>query len=371
ASAGAVVGYRTGSGAHTRGRRHRTRAEPSRVAAARRRYRCAHRGAAVRRGPGPPRGLADPARTAARRRRPHRPLPGLLRGIPGRGPGDLRPAGGGPLPVRHRRATATPDRVAGSGPAADAPPYRRGPGPGGAGRVIVPPAHPAGLPGPGRRGAAALARTGCFPARADRAVPDPRAGGGTPARRRRRWYGRVVPGAGRDDPQGGAMSVWGALIGQDQAVATLSASVADPAAMTHAWLITGPPGSGRSVAARAFAAALQDPQDTEAQEHQTRTVLAGTHADVSVFATEKMVISIEEARQMGSLSQRAPSQGRWRVIIVEDADRMTERTSNVLLKAIEEPPPRTVWILCAPSPLDVLITIRSRCRLVNLRVPPV
>ena len=167
------------------------------------------------------------------------------------------------------------------------------------------------------------------------------------------------------------MSVWSALVGQDQAVATLSASVANPAAMTHAWLITGPPGSGRSVAARAFAAALQDSQDTEAQDHQTRTVLAGTHADVSVFATEKMVISIEEARQMVSLSQRAPSQGRWRVIIVEDADRMTERTSNVLLKAIEEPPPRTVWILCAPSPLDVLITIRSRCRLVNLRVPPV
>lgn len=167
------------------------------------------------------------------------------------------------------------------------------------------------------------------------------------------------------------MSVWGQLIGQDQAIETLSAAVANPAAMTHAWLITGPPGSGRSVAARAFAAALQDPQDIEGQEHQARTVLAGTHADVTVFATEKMVISIDEAREMVSLSQRAPSQGRWRVIIVEDADRMTERTSNVLLKAIEEPPPRTVWILCAPSPLDVLITIRSRCRLVNLRVPPV
>src|SRR5699024_3254311 len=233
----------------------------------------------------------------------HRPLPGLFRGLPGRRPGDLRSAGGGPLPVRHPRAASAPDRVAGSGPAADAPPYRRGPGPPGAGRIIVPPAHPAGLPGPSRSRAAALARPGCFPARAGRAVPDPRAGGGTPARRRRRWYGPVVPVAGRDDSPGGTMRVWSALVGQDQAVATLSASVANPAAMTHAWLITGPPGSGRSVAARAFAAALQDSQDTEAQDHQTRTVLAGTHADVSVFATEKMVISIEEARQMVSLSQ--------------------------------------------------------------------
>lgn len=167
------------------------------------------------------------------------------------------------------------------------------------------------------------------------------------------------------------MSVWKELIGQEQAIETLSASVANPAAMTHAWLITGPPGSGRSVAARAFAAALQDPDDETGKGHQARTVLAGTHADVTVYATEKMVISIDEAREMVGLSQRSPSQGRWRVIIVEDADRMTERTSNVLLKAIEEPPPRTVWVLCAPSPQDVLITIRSRCRLVNLRVPPV
>ena len=174
------------------------------------------------------------------------------------------------------------------------------------------------------------------------------------------------------------MSVWDDVVGQSAAVATLAEAAALPAAMTHAWLITGPPGSGRSVAARAFAAALQ----CRAAEHGTAevpgcghcrectTALAGTHADVTVVATEKVTISIDEARALVSLAQRSPSGGRWRVIIVEDADRMVERTSNVLLKAIEEPPPRTVWLLCAPSPQDVVVTIRSRCRPVGLRVPP-
>ncbi|MGC0141414.1 MULTISPECIES: DNA polymerase III subunit delta' [unclassified Pseudactinotalea] len=166
------------------------------------------------------------------------------------------------------------------------------------------------------------------------------------------------------------MSVWESLVGQEQAVQVLREAAERPAAMTHAWLITGPPGSGRSVAARAFAAALQAGADASAQEDSARTALAGTHPDVTVLATEKVVITVAEARGLVSLAQRAPSQGRWRVIVVEDADRMGEQTGNVLLKAIEEPPPRTVWVLCAPSPQDVLVTIRSRCRLVNLRVPP-
>lgn len=166
------------------------------------------------------------------------------------------------------------------------------------------------------------------------------------------------------------MSVWDAVVGQEEAVATLRHAAEHPEAMTHAWLITGPPGSGRSIAARAFAAALQAPEDPEGTGHESRTAFAGTHADVRIHTTEKLIISIDEARGLVDQAYRAPSQGRWRVIIVEDADRIAERTSNVLLKAIEEPPERTVWILCAPSPLDMLPTIRSRCRPVNLRVPP-
>ena len=167
------------------------------------------------------------------------------------------------------------------------------------------------------------------------------------------------------------MTVWDDVVGQAAAVASLRAASVDPAAMTHAWLITGPPGSGRSIAARAFAAALQCADGGCGHCQACTTTMAGTHADVTIVATEKVTISIEEVRELIGLAQRSPSQGRWRVIIVEDADRMVERTSNVLLKAIEEPPPRTVWLLCAPSPQDVVTTIRSRCRNVVLRVPPV
>jgi len=181
------------------------------------------------------------------------------------------------------------------------------------------------------------------------------------------------------------VSVWDDVVGQPDAVATLRRAATDPAAMTHAWLLTGPPGSGRSVAARAFAAALQcdGPQDgTPPVPRGSRsgggcgecqactTTLAGTHPDLTVVATDKVVITIDEVRDLIMTAARTPSSGRYRVIVVEDADRMAERTTNVLLKAIEEPPPHTVWVLCAPSAQDVLPTIRSRCRGVVLRVPP-
>ena len=184
------------------------------------------------------------------------------------------------------------------------------------------------------------------------------------------------------------MSVWDQLVGQEQQVQVLqkAASAARQIVcqrgsgnddtgrqMSHAWLITGPPGSGRSLAAKAFAASLQCEGETVGCgkcQGCTQT-MGGTHPDVRYLRTEKVVISIEEARQLIGVAAQAPSQGKWRVIVVEDADRMVERTSNVLLKAIEEPPPHTVWLLCAPSPEDMITTIRSRCRALNLRVPPV
>jgi DNA polymerase III subunit delta' len=169
------------------------------------------------------------------------------------------------------------------------------------------------------------------------------------------------------------VSVWTQVIGQPAVVAELQAAVADPTAMTHAWLFTGPPGSGRSVAARAFAAALQCPDGGDGTCHQCRTVLAGSHADVATVVPEGLSIGVTEARELVRLAGRAPSQGRWQVVVVEDADRMTEQASNAVLKMIEEPPPRTVFLLCAPSlhPDDVPVTIRSRCRVVGLRTPPV
>jgi DNA polymerase III subunit delta' len=173
----------------------------------------------------------------------------------------------------------------------------------------------------------------------------------------------VDPGAG----------VWGQVVGQPAVVAELRAAVSDAAAMTHAWLFTGPPGSGRSVAARAFAAALQCPQGGDGTCHACHTVLTGTHADVTVIVPDGLSIGAAEARELVLRASRAPSQGRWQVILVEDADRMTEHAANAVLKMIEEPPPRTVVMLCAPSlhPDDVPVTIRSRCRVVALRTPSV
>lgn len=167
------------------------------------------------------------------------------------------------------------------------------------------------------------------------------------------------------------MSVWDELVGQAPAVELLRGAVEDPQRMTHAWLLTGPPGSGRSNAARAFAAALQCGDRGCGECHDCVTTLAGTHPDVTVVATEGVVIRADTARPLVELAQRTPSRGGWRVIVVEDADRLNETSGNVLLKAIEEPAPRTVWLLCAPSPQDVLITLRSRSRHVSLRVPPV
>lgn len=162
---------------------------------------------------------------------------------------------------------------------------------------------------------------------------------------------------------------WGEAWGQQEAVDTLRAAAADPAALAHAWLITGPPGSGRAPLAMAFAAALiaNDPAD----QHAMRQVLAGTHPDLAALRTEGVIITIKQARELVERSYFSPSVGRYRVVVVEDADRMTERTSNVLLKALEEPPERTVWILCAPSDADLLPTIRSRVRVLRLREPEV
>lgn len=169
-------------------------------------------------------------------------------------------------------------------------------------------------------------------------------------------------------------SVWDDVVGQPDAVAVLRRAVTDPSSMTHAWLVTGPPGSGRSVAARAFAAALVAGDGgrwtSEVADNARARVLRGTHPDVHVVATDKTVITVAEVRDLVTIAQRTPGEAPWRVIVVEDADRIVERSANALLKAIEEPPPRTVWILCAPSEQDVITTIRSRCRHVTLRVPP-
>ena len=168
------------------------------------------------------------------------------------------------------------------------------------------------------------------------------------------------------------MSVWDGLVGQARVVSILrEAATASNAGrgVGHAWLFTGPPGSGRSNAAVAFAAALQCPDSGCGRCHACHTTLVGSHADVNVVRTQKLSIGVDEVRDLVRRSALAPSGRRWQVLVVEDADRLTERACNALLKAIEEPTDRTVWMLCAPTVEDVLPTIRSRCRLVSLTTP--
>lgn len=175
------------------------------------------------------------------------------------------------------------------------------------------------------------------------------------------------------------MSVFDEVVGQPEAIEVLRTAVAashgDPSvpssAMTHAWLFTGPPGSGRSVAARAFAAALQCPEQGCGHCAVCRTVRAGTHADVRSVVPEGLTISVREMRAVVQLAARRPATGRYQIVLIEDADRLTEGASNALLKAVEEPPAHTVFLLCAPSthPDDVSVTIRSRCRVLSLRTP--
>lgn len=168
------------------------------------------------------------------------------------------------------------------------------------------------------------------------------------------------------------MSVWDSIVGQPRVVDQLRAvSSGDGRALAQSWLICGPPGSGRLHVARAFAAALESPDHglSETPTRVTEQVLAGTHPDVTTLTTDKVTIGIDDVRSLISTAEQTPSTAPWRIIIIEDVDRMLERTTNVLLKEIEEPSPRTIWLLCAPSAQDVLPTIRSRTRIVNLGVP--
>ncbi|WP_149548201.1 DNA polymerase III subunit delta' [Streptomyces marokkonensis] len=191
------------------------------------------------------------------------------------------------------------------------------------------------------------------------------------------------------------MTVWDDLVGQERVSDQLAAAARDADAlvtaaaagtpppeaskMTHAWLFTGPPGAGRNQAARAFAAALQCVSPDRALGGAPgcgfcdgcHTALVGTHADVSSIAAVGSQILVEVMRDTVRKSFTAPANGRWQVILVEDAERLNEKSANAVLKAVEEPAPRTVWLLCAPSIEDVLPTIRSRCRHLNLSTPSV
>ena len=172
------------------------------------------------------------------------------------------------------------------------------------------------------------------------------------------------------------MSVFSSLIDQSEVVNVLREAVKSAhnkgdltQGMTHAWLFTGPPGSGRSNAAIAFAAALVCKDGGCSKCVDCMSTITGSHADVELIKTEGLSIKIDEIRELISRASWAPSVAAWRLVVIEDADRLTDSAANALLKVIEEPGLRTVWLLCAPTLTDVLPTIRSRCRHLPLRTP--
>ena len=170
-------------------------------------------------------------------------------------------------------------------------------------------------------------------------------------------------------------SVFDDLVGQEHIIEILTKAVAashtgeESQEMTHAWVFTGPPGSGRSSAAVAFAQALICPNNGCGTCSDCNAAKTSGHPDVEIIRTEGLSIKVEEVRELLTRVAWAPSMGGWRVVVMEDADRLTESAANALLKAIEEPGTRTVWLLCAPTLHDVLPTIRSRCRHLQLRTP--
>ena len=165
------------------------------------------------------------------------------------------------------------------------------------------------------------------------------------------------------------MSVWDNVVGQQSVVARLQKVIDQPQALAQSWLFVGPPGSGRSVLARDFAQALECPNGGDGTCEVCHQIELGSFPDVRVLTTQAVTIGIDDVRALVAEAEQMPSVGQWKIFIIEDVDRMSERTTNVLLKSVEEPAEHTIWLLCAPSAQDVLPTIRSRCRLVTLAVP--
>ena len=171
------------------------------------------------------------------------------------------------------------------------------------------------------------------------------------------------------------MSVWEALQGQERAVAQLRRSI-ERGRVPHAYLFSGPPGAPLVDAAIALAMALDCQRrpgegcdgDPEAMCSACSKIAGGIHPDVVTLAREgaMQIVPIESVRnQVIARVGFPPHEGEVRVFIVEEATAMAPPAANALLKTLEEPPSRTLFVLCTTAPDQLLPTIRSRCQRVR------
>jgi DNA polymerase-3 subunit delta' len=145
---------------------------------------------------------------------------------------------------------------------------------------------------------------------------------------------------------------WDRIVGQDDAVFYIKKSI-ESGSLSHAYLICGPPGVGKTMMAYAMASSLLDTN--------------GAHPDLSLVEPQGNFLTIDQVRAISRDIQLKPFAGSHKVYIIKHADAMNQESANAFLRTLEEPPPYVLFVLTTSNPGRVIGTILSRCQRVDLK----